>query len=56
MHTFWVSGQAYTLPELCGMLEAAGLSPTLVCGGWRGEEVTSDSQMYVVLAVKRPSS
>jgi SAM-dependent methyltransferase len=54
MHTFGVSGQAYTLPELCGMLEAAGLSPMQVYGGWRGEEVTSDSQLYVVLAVKQP--
>jgi len=50
-----VSGQAYTLPELCGMIQAAGLSPTMVYGGWQGEEVTSDSQMYVVLAVKRSS-
>src|SRR2546425_8387200 len=55
MHTFGVSGQAYTLPELCGMLEAAGLSPMQVYGGWRGGEVTSDSQLYVVLAVKQPS-
>ncbi len=55
MHTFGVSGQAYALPELCGMLEAAGLKPTLVYGSWQGEEVTSDSQLYVVLAVKQPS-
>ena len=54
IHTFGVSGQAYTMPELCGMLTAAGLSPTLVCGGWRGEEVTPDSQLYVVLASKAP--
>ena len=40
---------------LCGMIEAAGLSPTMVYSGWQGEEVTSDSQMYIVLAAKRPS-
>jgi hypothetical protein len=38
------------------MIEAAGLNPTMVYGGWQGEEVTPDSQMYVLLAVKRPSS
>ena len=27
IHTFGVSGQAYALPELCGMIEAAGLNP-----------------------------
>ena len=54
IHTFGVSGQAYTLSELRSMLAAAGLSPTLVCGGWRGEEVTPDSQLYVVLASKGP--
>jgi len=25
-------------------------TPTMVYGGWQGEEVTSDSQMYIVLA------
>jgi hypothetical protein len=55
IHTFGVSGQAYALPALCGMIEAAGLSPTMVYSGWQGEEATSDSQMYVVLAAKRPS-
>jgi len=54
IHTFGVSGQAYTLSELRGMLAAAGLSPTLVCVGWRGEEVMPDSQLYVVLASKAP--
>ena len=52
MHTFGVSGQAYTLSELRRMLAAAGLSLTLACGGWRGEEVTPDSQLYIVLATK----
>jgi hypothetical protein len=37
------------------MIEAAGLRPTMVYGGWQGEEVTSDSQMYIVLATKPPS-
>jgi SAM-dependent methyltransferase len=54
IHTFGVSGQAYTLPELRSMLTAAGLSPTKVWGGWQGEEVTPDSQLYVVLAAKAP--
>ena len=30
-------------------------TPTMVYGGWQGEEVTSDSQMYIVLAAKRQS-
>ena len=38
------------------MIEAVGLSPTGVYDSWQGEEVTSDSQMYIVLAAKRPSS
>ena len=45
---------SYT-PELCGMIEATGLSPTMVYGGWQREEVTSDSQMYIALAVKQLS-
>lgn len=52
IHTFGVSGQAYTLPELCAMLASAGLSTTMVYGGWRSEEVTPDSQLYIVLASK----
>ena len=52
IHTFGVSGQAYTLPELCGLIEAAGCSPTIVYGSWQGEEATSDSQMYIVLATR----
>jgi ubiquinone/menaquinone biosynthesis C-methylase UbiE len=56
IHTFGVSGQAYALPELCGMIEAVGLSPTMVYGSWQREEVTSDSQMYIVLAAKQLSS
>jgi len=52
IHTFGVSGQAYTLSELRRMCEAAGLTPTVVCGGWRGEAVTPDSAIYVILASK----
>jgi SAM-dependent methyltransferase len=52
MHPFGVSGQAYSLSELSGMFAAAGLSPVLVCGGWQGEAVTPDSEIYVVLASK----
>jgi hypothetical protein len=37
------------------MIEAVGLSPAMVYGGWQGEEVTSDSPMYIVLAAKRLS-
>jgi ubiquinone/menaquinone biosynthesis C-methylase UbiE len=52
IHTFGVSGQAYTLSALRRMLAAAGLSPTLLCGGWRGEEVTPESPLYLILASK----
>ncbi|MGE3540777.1 MAG: class I SAM-dependent methyltransferase [Candidatus Tectimicrobiota bacterium] len=52
VHRFGVSGQAYDLPDLCTMLAAAALAPTAVYSGWRGEEVFSDSQMYVIVASK----
>lgn len=52
IHTFGVSGQAYTLPDLCQMLETVGLRPTAVYGGWHGEEVTADNPVYLVLASK----
>ncbi len=51
-HTFGVSGQAYTLPELIRMCEAVGLIPVMTCGGWNGEEVTKDSTLYIVVASK----
>jgi len=54
IHTFGVSGQAYTLSELRRMLADAGLSLTRVYGGWGGEEVTPESQLYIVLACKGP--
>jgi hypothetical protein len=56
IHAFGVSGQAYALPELCSMLEAAHLIPTAIYGGWRGEEVTPESALYVVLAAKASPS
>lgn len=52
VYRFGVSGQAYALPDLCDMLAAAGLTPTAAYSGWRGEEVYTDSQMYIVLASK----
>jgi SAM-dependent methyltransferase len=52
VHTFGVSGQAYTLTALRRMCQAAGLTPILTAGGWQGEAITSDSPLYVVLAAK----
>jgi SAM-dependent methyltransferase len=51
-HTFGVSGQAYTLPALRRMCAAAGLTPVLVAGGWNGEAVSKDSDLYILLASK----
>jgi SAM-dependent methyltransferase len=56
LHTFGVSGQAYTLAELTGMFEEADLMPVMTVGGWRGEEVNDNSPLYVVLACKRDSA
>jgi SAM-dependent methyltransferase len=50
IHSFGVSGQAYTLAELFRMFEAAKLTPVMTCGGWRGEEITTDGPLYVMLA------
>lgn len=52
VHTFGVSGQAYTLPELCDMCINAGLTPTMAYGGWRGEDVHAESTLYIILATK----
>jgi SAM-dependent methyltransferase len=52
VYTFGVSGQAYSLNELARMLEAVDLVPSLMTGGWHGEELTLDSPLYVVLACK----
>lgn len=51
-HTFGVSGQAYSLPDLCGMLEIAGLQPIAVYGSWEGEEASSESVQYIVIATR----
>ena len=52
IHPFQVSGQAYTLPDLCRMLTGVGLTPVLTAGGWQGEPVLPESPFYVVLACK----
>lgn len=52
LHTFGVSGQAYTLRDLSRMLEAAGLVPAMTCGDWDGTEATPDSELYIVVAQK----
>ena len=52
IHSFGVSGQAYSLIELFRMLEAVELVPVMVAGGWSGEEVTPDSAFYVLLTAK----
>jgi SAM-dependent methyltransferase len=51
-HTFGVSGQAYTLPELRRMLAAVDLTPVMAMGDWNGEAVRQDSDMYIILASK----
>jgi SAM-dependent methyltransferase len=53
MYTFGVSGQAYALAELTRMCEAVDLLPEQVVGGWQGEEITSASPLYIVVARKR---
>jgi SAM-dependent methyltransferase len=52
IHTFGVSGQAYTLAELCRMLVAVGLQPVMTTGGWQGQAVMPDSPLYVIVASK----
>lgn len=52
VHQFGVSGQAYTVADLCEMLAATALTPVAVYGGWQGEAVTSDSPLFIVLATK----
>jgi SAM-dependent methyltransferase len=52
IHTFGVSGQAYTLAELRRMFAAVGLQPVLITGGWQGEAVMPDSPLYVIVASK----
>lgn len=55
IHTFGVSGQAYTLADLYTMFEIANLTPLMTCGGWQGEEVTADSPFHILLAGKAAS-
>ena len=52
IHTFGVSGQAYTLRDLSRMFDAAGLSPVMTCGDWDGTAVVSDSEFYIIVAQK----
>lgn len=52
MHTFGVSGQAYSLTDLCSMVESAGLTPVTVCSDWDGDDVSADSTLYILLAAK----
>jgi len=54
IHTFGVSGQAYTLRDLSHMFKAAGLIPAMRCGDWDGTEATTDSELYIVVA-RKPS-
>ena len=55
-HTFGVSGQTYSLAELSHMVEAAGLTLLNVYSDWNGEDVTADSTLYILLAMKADSS
>jgi SAM-dependent methyltransferase len=53
LHTFGVSGQAYTLAQLTRMCEAVDLLPEQMVGGWHGEDISSASSLYIVVARKR---
>ena len=53
VHTFGLSGQAYTLAELARMLAAAGLTLTVAFGDWKGTPARRDSRLYVLLASKK---
>jgi SAM-dependent methyltransferase len=52
LHTFGVSGQAYSLRDLSRLFEAAGLMPAMICGDWEGTAATADSELYIVVAQK----
>lgn len=52
VHTFGLSGQAYTLAELNKMLKTANLTLTAAYSSWDGDEITPDSFLYLVLANK----
>jgi SAM-dependent methyltransferase len=55
VHTFGVSGQAYTLADLYSMFEAADLMPIMTSGSWQGKGVTEGSPIYILLASKTMS-
>jgi SAM-dependent methyltransferase len=55
LHTFGVSGQAYTLADLYTMFEIANLTPLMTCRNWQGAEITADSPIYILLASKTAS-
>lgn len=52
IHTFGVSGQAYTLTELGTMCEAVGLVPVMTASTWQGAPVGRESSLYILLASK----
>lgn len=56
IHAFGVSGQAYTLNGLSRMFKTAGLVPVMTCGDWDGTEVTSESELYIMVAQKPSAS
>ena len=53
MHAFGLSGQAYALAELRGMLEAASLTLAAAFGDWKGTPARHDGRLYVLLARKK---
>jgi ubiquinone/menaquinone biosynthesis C-methylase UbiE len=52
LHAFGVSGQAYSLTDLCRLVASAGLNPVTVCSDWNGDEVRADSTLYILVAAK----
>jgi SAM-dependent methyltransferase len=54
IHTFGVSGQAYTLADLHTLLRTAGFTLTAAYSSWQRDEIAPDSPLYVVLASKAP--
>jgi SAM-dependent methyltransferase len=52
VHSLSHSVRSYTAPELLGMLHAAGLVATNVCGDFDGSEFSLDSKRLIVVAQK----
>jgi ubiquinone/menaquinone biosynthesis C-methylase UbiE len=52
VHTFGLSGQAYTLADLNTMLSTAQLTLTAAYSSWSGDEIMPDSPLYLILASK----